>query len=78
MNLNESLPTPDGLRSFLKIPDGAKITSSRYAAWRDENGARQMDMHTMARGIMSAHLQRWEAAWRVVATMDKSNSCERN
>ncbi len=77
MNLNESLPTPDGLKSFLRIPDSAKITSSRYAAWHDENGAYQMDMHTMARGIMSAHLQRWEAAWRDVSTMDKSNSRER-
>jgi hypothetical protein len=71
---NESLPTPDGLRKFLQIPDGAKITRSRYAAWHDENGAYQMDMHTTARGIMSAHLQRWEAAWNSVSTMDELNS----
>jgi hypothetical protein len=79
MNLNDSVNEPnDGLRSFLRIPDSATITRSRYAAWHDANGAHQMDMHTMARGIMSAHLQRWEAAWRVVSTMDKSNSRERN
>ncbi len=78
MNLNESVPTADGLKRFLKIPDGAKITSSRYAAWHDENGAYQMDMHTTARGIMTAHLQRWEAAWNSVSQMDKSNSQERN
>jgi len=78
MNCKENNQNADGLRSFLKIPDGAKITSSRYAAWRDENGAYQMDMHTTARGIMSAHLQRWEAAWNSVSPMDKSNSRERN
>jgi hypothetical protein len=64
MNLNDSVNEPNnGLRSFLRIPDSATITRSRYAAWRDEHGVYHMDMHTMARGIMSAHLQRWEAAW---------------
>jgi hypothetical protein len=78
MNCKENNQNADGLRKFLQIPDGAKITSSRYAAWHNEHGAHQMDMHTMARGIMSAHLQRWEATWRDVSIMDKPNSCERN
>jgi hypothetical protein len=78
MNCKENTPNADGLKSFLKIPDHAKITGVRGASWRDESGSHYVDMQTLSRATMDAHTTRWAKVWETVSQIDNSNSPERN